>query len=65
MKQADKSGANWVLIVGDNELRDGQGVLRNMQTQDQRQVALEAEALAGMVRLPMQSGIADDRSIDR
>jgi len=65
MKQADKSGANWVLIVGDNELRDGQGVLRNMQTQDQRQVALEAEALAGMMRLPMQSGIAADRSIDR
>ena len=63
MKQADRSGAGWVLIVGDNELRDGQGVLRNMQTQDQRPVALEAAILQGILQPPAKHMIVKDRSI--
>jgi histidyl-tRNA synthetase len=63
MKQADRSGAGWVLIVGDNELRDGQGVLRNMQTQDQRPVALEADILQGILQPPAKHLIVKDRSI--
>jgi histidyl-tRNA synthetase len=45
MKQADKAGARFVLIIGDNELATGQGILRNMQTEEQRQVELSAPAL--------------------
>ncbi len=45
MKQADKAGAAHVLIVGDNELTSGNGVLRNMANQEQREVALNAEAV--------------------
>jgi len=63
MKQADKSGAGCVLIVGDDELRDGQGVLRNMQTQEQRRVALEADILQGILKPPAKHLIAKDRSI--
>ena len=63
MKQADRSGAGWVLIVGDNELRDGQGVLRNMRTQEQQPVALEADVLAGRVKPKAQHLLAANRSI--
>lgn len=49
MKQADKAGAGHVLIVGENELAAGAGVLRNMRTQEQQSVALDAAALAAAV----------------
>ena len=45
MKQADKSGAGHVLIVGEEELASGMGVLRNMKTQEQLQMELNAESL--------------------
>lgn len=50
MKQADKSGAQWVLIVGDEELRKGQGLLRNMRTQEQQQIDLNVESLGKAVQ---------------
>ncbi len=50
MKQADKSGAQWVLIVGDEELRNGQGLLRNMRTQEQQLVVLDAGDVLGTLR---------------
>ena len=50
MKQADKTGASYVLIVGDTELEAGEGVLRNMATQEQQGVALTAEAVTAAVR---------------
>ena len=63
MKQADKSGASRVLIVGEDELRTGQGVLREMKTRDeQQQVELQADVLHGILRplrnyLDVQSSI--------
>ena len=38
MKKADKSGAAYTLIVGEQELQAETGVLRNMQTKEQRSV---------------------------
>lgn len=48
MKQANKAGARYVLIVGDAELESGKGILRNMQAkdEDQQEVLLSAEAIA-------------------
>jgi histidyl-tRNA synthetase len=40
MKQADKAGARHVLIIGDEEIAKGVGVLRNMANQEQREVPL-------------------------
>jgi len=42
MKQANKAGAGWVLIIGENELEQGQAVLRNMKTQKQEEMALNS-----------------------
>jgi histidyl-tRNA synthetase len=41
MKQADKAGARYALIVGDNELAKNTGMLRNMATQEQEEIPLE------------------------
>lgn len=42
MKKADKSGAAYTLIVGEQELQTQTGILRNMLTKEQRPVALSA-----------------------
>ncbi|MBI4040470.1 MAG: histidine--tRNA ligase [Deltaproteobacteria bacterium] len=39
MKQADRLGAQYVLMIGDHELSEGKSILRNMQTQEQVEVA--------------------------
>ncbi|MDR3090035.1 MAG: histidine--tRNA ligase [Desulfobulbaceae bacterium] len=49
MKQADKIGAAWVLIVGDEELAGGQAVLRDMRTKEQRAVTLDVAAIGRVV----------------
>ncbi len=41
MKQADRSGADWVLILGESELAAGSAVLRNMLTKAQTSVAID------------------------
>jgi histidyl-tRNA synthetase len=41
MKRADRLGAPYVLILGDNELKEGLAVLRNMATKEQLQLPLE------------------------
>lgn len=41
MRQADKSGASYVLIVGDQELEEGAAVWRDMNTKKQETVPLE------------------------
>ncbi len=41
MRRADKLGASYVLIVGDNELDNAAAVLRNMKTKEQDQIPLE------------------------
>jgi histidyl-tRNA synthetase len=40
MKKADKSGAGHTLIVGEQEMKEGKAVLRNMQTKEQVTVSL-------------------------
>ncbi len=51
MKQADKAGAAWVLIVGEDELAAGRGLLRAMKSkEEQQQVELNADVLHGIVR---------------
>lgn len=42
MKQANKAGARFVLIIGDAELESGKGILRNMGTKQEQGVALTA-----------------------
>jgi histidyl-tRNA synthetase len=41
MKKADKSGAAYTLIVGEQELRSGTAVLRNMETKEQLSLSLQ------------------------
>jgi histidyl-tRNA synthetase len=40
MKQADRLEARYVLIVGDDELKKGEAILRNMESKDQVSVSL-------------------------
>jgi histidyl-tRNA synthetase len=46
MKQANKAGARFVLILGDAELASGKGLLRNMATEQQQEVELTGSAIA-------------------
>ena len=41
MRRADKSKAALVLIIGDDELQKGQAILRDMTTQQQREISFE------------------------
>jgi histidyl-tRNA synthetase len=41
MKKADKSGAGLTLIIGEQEMKSGIAVLRNMQTKEQTEIALK------------------------
>ena len=41
MKKADRLSSRWTLIVGDDELEKGIGILRNMSTKEQQEVSLD------------------------
>ena len=41
MKRANRLGAPYVLILGENELETGKAVMRNMKTKDQTSIGLE------------------------
>jgi histidyl-tRNA synthetase len=41
MKRADRLGATHVLILGENEIREGKALLRDMRTKDQTAIAIE------------------------
>jgi histidyl-tRNA synthetase len=51
MKQAGRCQAGFTLIIGEQELEQGKGILRNMNTQEQKEFALQegAPALAKRV----------------
>ncbi len=49
MKQADKAGAAFVLILGDQELDQGTAVLRDMATKDQVNVEIDSAAIKDAV----------------
>ena len=40
MKYANKIGAKQVIIIGENELKDNKGQLKNMETGETKEVAL-------------------------
>ena len=40
MKYADKLGAGYVVVIGDNELESGKAVLKNMKTREQTDIML-------------------------
>lgn len=42
MKYANKIGAEYTLIIGDNEIDLGKAQLRNMQTGEQSEVSLDS-----------------------
>ena len=41
MKRADRLGAAYVLIVGENELSQGSVILRNMATKEQVEIPID------------------------
>ena len=49
MKQADKAGARFVLIIGDTEMERGTGILRNMVTKKEQEVELSGPVIAGKI----------------
>lgn len=49
MKQANKAGAAFVLIVGDEELETKSGLLRNMSTQEQQNIKLDEDEVEAVV----------------
>ena len=49
MKYADKTGALYTLVVGEEELKDGAANLKSMQNGGSILVKLEASAIADMI----------------
>ncbi|MBE6709459.1 MAG: histidine--tRNA ligase [Ruminococcaceae bacterium] len=49
MKYADKLGAKRVLIIGDSEIESGMAMLKNMQTSEQTEVALDGAAIVSLI----------------
>lgn len=45
MKQANKADAKNTLIIGENEIESGQGQLKNMTSQEQSEIALDASKI--------------------
>ena len=41
MRRADKLGARYVLMIGENELETGRAVLRDMERKDQQEIRLD------------------------
>lgn len=50
MKNADRSGAPYVALLGDDEVAAGLVTLKSMATGDQERIALDAESIATKVR---------------
>jgi histidyl-tRNA synthetase len=51
MKLAGRCNAGFTLIIGEQELEQGKGILRNMNTQEQNEFSLQdgADALSGVI----------------
>ena len=50
MKYADKAGARYVLVVGDNEIAEGEAELRDMRGGDRVKVALTVEKIIEAIK---------------
>ena len=42
MKYADKIGATYTIVIGDNEIESNKTVLKNMKTGEQKDVSLDS-----------------------
>ena len=49
MKHADRIGARFSAVIGDGELEAGMLKVKNMETGEQTETALDAEAIAAVV----------------
>lgn len=49
MKYADKLGARYTVVIGDDELSSGMVRIRNMKTGEQCDCQLEADAIAAAI----------------
>jgi histidyl-tRNA synthetase len=56
LRRADKLGAAFALIVGDDELTRGTGILRNLGNQSQVEMPLDAAAILAAVRADRPGG---------
>ena len=59
MKQANKVNARYVLIIGENELEQGQAMLRDMKSQEQQEYPIGSEAgaiLPDLLEKTIQTG---------
>jgi histidyl-tRNA synthetase len=50
MKDADRTGARWAAIMGDEELAAGEVILRDLQSGDQQRIA-RSEIAAAITRV--------------
>lgn len=46
MKYADKIGAKYTLVLGDDELQSGRGKLKNMETGELTEITLDEQTFA-------------------
>ena len=56
MRRADRLGAEFVLIVGDEELAKSVGVLRNMRTKEQREIRLDPATITTAIAADAEPG---------
>lgn len=59
MKYADKIGARYTIVVGDNELQTGRAGLKNMQTGDVTDIALDDSLYTTLYNQSLERQLAD------
>ena len=52
LKRADRSGARWMIIVGENEFKAMSVLLKDLVTGEQRELSLEADIIAAALTAP-------------
>jgi histidyl-tRNA synthetase len=60
MRRADKLGAAFVLILGEDELSRAVGVLRDLAAHEQSEIALDAERITARLRAGAAPSPRDD-----
>ncbi len=51
MKYADKTGAKFVLVIGDNEIAENEAELRNMRNGERAKICLDAEVIINSIKI--------------
>ncbi len=61
MKYADKLGAKYSIVLGDNEIDEGKAKLKNMQSGEQTEISLDPEAFIGeFTQVKLQNDLIPD-----